>query len=81
MKQWEVIADNLKKASWSWSCVATVDSHGQMIWIADAHRDNGKRFIVSADEKPTAFLELESTIALAQIGLTSRRNFPKKVRH
>jgi hypothetical protein len=23
------------------------------------HRHNGKRFIVSADEKPTAFLELE----------------------
>jgi len=27
--------------------------------IADAHRDNGKRFIVTADEKLTAFLELE----------------------
>jgi hypothetical protein len=26
------------------------------------HRHNGKRFIVSADEKPTAFLELESAI-------------------
>jgi hypothetical protein len=25
----------------------------------DAHRDNGKRFVVSADEKLTAFLELE----------------------
>jgi hypothetical protein len=30
------------------------------IWIADAHRDGGKRFIVHADEKLTAFLELES---------------------
>jgi len=28
------------------------------IWIADAHRE-GKRFIVQADEKLTAFLELE----------------------
>jgi hypothetical protein len=26
------------------------------------HRHNGKRFIVIADEKPTAFLELESAI-------------------
>jgi hypothetical protein len=25
----------------------------------DAHRDNGKRFVVTADEKLTAFLELE----------------------
>jgi hypothetical protein len=36
-----------------------VDFEGQTIWIADAHRD-GKRFVVRADEKLTAFLELES---------------------
>jgi hypothetical protein len=28
------------------------------IWIADAHRD-GKQFIVRADEKVTAFVELQ----------------------
>jgi hypothetical protein len=33
---------------------------GRTIWIVDAHRDNGKRFVVRADEKLTAFLELES---------------------
>jgi hypothetical protein len=33
-----------------------------MIWIADAHRGDGKRFVVRADEKLTAFLELESAI-------------------
>jgi hypothetical protein len=32
-----------------------------MIWIADAHRD-GKRFVVHADEKLTAFVELESAL-------------------
>ena len=31
-------------------------------WIADAHRDDGKRFVVRADEKLTAFVELESAI-------------------
>jgi hypothetical protein len=30
---------------------------GRTIWIADAHRD-GKRFVVRADEKLTAFVEL-----------------------
>jgi len=35
---------------------------GRTIWIADAHRGDGKRFVVRADEKLTAFLELESTI-------------------
>jgi hypothetical protein len=59
MKFWEIIADNLSKAGFSWGCVATVDSNGQTIFVADAHRDNGKRFIVTADEKLRAFLELQ----------------------
>jgi hypothetical protein len=33
-----------------------------MIWIADAHRGDGRRFVARADEKLTAFLELESAI-------------------
>jgi hypothetical protein len=32
---------------------------GRTIWIVDAHRDDRKRFVVHADEKLTAFLELE----------------------
>jgi len=61
VKYWEIIADNLSKASWSWSCVSAIDSHGRTFWIADAHRD-GQRFIVRADEKLTAFMELEWAI-------------------
>jgi hypothetical protein len=30
--------------------------------IAGAHRDDGQRFVVRADEKLTAFMELESVI-------------------
>jgi hypothetical protein len=44
-----------RKAGWSWGCVSTVDSQGRTIWIADAHRDDGKRLVVRADEKVTAF--------------------------
>ena len=51
MKYWEIIADNLSKAGWSWGCVSAIDSEGQTIWIANAHRGNGKRFVVRADEK------------------------------
>jgi hypothetical protein len=42
--------------------VSAIDSEGRTIWIADAHRDDGKRFIVHADEKLTAFVELESAM-------------------
>ena len=53
MKDWEIVADNLSKAGWSWGCVSAIDSYGQTIWIADAHRDEGKRSVVRADEKLT----------------------------
>ena len=44
--------DNLSKTGWSWGCVATVvDRRGPTIFVADAHRDDGKHFIVRADEK------------------------------
>jgi hypothetical protein len=42
--------------------VAAVDCKGRTIWIADAHRDDGKRFVVRANEKLSAFLELESPV-------------------
>jgi hypothetical protein len=66
VKYWEIIADNLSKAGWSWGCVATVDARGQTIFVADAHRDDGKRYVVHADEKLTAFMELESAIRSAE---------------
>jgi hypothetical protein len=62
LNYWKIIADNLSKAGWSWGCVSAIESSGRTIWIADAHRDDGKRFVVHADEKLTAFLELEAAI-------------------
>jgi len=41
-----------------------VESEGRTIWIAAAHRGGGKRFVVHANEKRTAFLELERAICL-----------------
>ena len=61
---WEIIADNLSKAGFSWGCVSAIDSNGRTIWIVDAHRDDGKRFVAHAEEKVTAMLELERAICL-----------------
>jgi len=36
-----------------------IDCNGRTIWIANAHGDDDQRFVVHADEKLTAFLELE----------------------
>jgi len=65
MRYWEIIADNLSKAGWSLGWVSAIDCEGRTIWSADAHRDDGRRFVVSADEKLTAFVELEAAIRAA----------------
>jgi hypothetical protein len=71
VKYWEIIADNLSASGWSWGCVSAIDSDGQTMWIVDAHRDDGKGFVVRADEKLTALMELQSAIRLLrQIVLT-----------
>jgi hypothetical protein len=62
MKYREIIADRRKKAGWSYGYVSALDCEGRTIWIADAHRGDGKRFVVCADEILTAFIELKSAI-------------------
>jgi hypothetical protein len=61
-KDWRTIAENLGKAGWTWGCTSRVDSNGKTIFVADATRGDGKRFIVRADDELTAFLELERQI-------------------
>ena len=40
----------LSGPGWSWGGVSAIDSNGRMIWIADAHRGDGKRLVVHADD-------------------------------
>ena len=49
---------------------SAIDSSGRTIGIADAHRDDGKRFVIRADEKLTAFMELESAVRTLAAGVT-----------
>jgi hypothetical protein len=42
VKDWESIADDLSKAGFSWGYVSTIDSNGRTIFVADAHRGDGK---------------------------------------
>jgi len=41
---------------------SAIDCEGRTMFVADAHRHDGKRFVVRADEKLTAFVELEAAI-------------------
>jgi hypothetical protein len=66
MKYWEIIADNLHNTGWSLGWVSAVNREGRTIWIADARRGDGKRFVVRVDEKLTAFLECGSCNAVVR---------------
>jgi hypothetical protein len=70
LKYWEIIANRLKKAGFSLGWVSAVDSERRTIWIVDAHRD-GKRFVVRADEKLSAFVELERQVLTVTFYLAS----------
>jgi hypothetical protein len=58
----EAKARCIVNAGWSWGSVSAIDANRRTIWIADAHCGDGQRFIVHADLKLTAFLELELAI-------------------
>ena len=44
--------------------MSAVDCKSPTIWIVDAYRNDGKRYVVHADEILTAFLELERAICV-----------------
>jgi len=48
-------------ACWSWGYCSAVTRDGWR-WIVDAHKNDGKRYIVHSDELLSAFLELERTL-------------------
>jgi|SRR5215831_13320164 len=56
------IAENVSEAGWNWLGVS-FGLRGRTIWIADARRDNGKRFVVRAGREKLrlilAFLRLK----------------------
>jgi hypothetical protein len=60
-QQQAIIVNKIIKAGFSVGWVSALDGNGRTVWIVDAHRD-GKRFLVRADEKLTAFVELERAI-------------------
>ena len=71
-RSWELFADKLSKAGRSLGWVSAIDSEGRTIWIVDAHRYDGRRFIVRADEILSAFVELEAAIRKKSIDVVCR---------
>jgi hypothetical protein len=62
VKYWEIIANKIINAGFSVGWVSALDDDRRTVWIVNAHRD-GKRYVVHADEKLTAFVELEAQLS------------------
>ena len=61
MKYGELIANKVSAAGFTWGYCSAV-TRGGWRWILDAHKNDGKRYIVESDELLSAFLELEATL-------------------
>src|SRR5438552_14754711 len=61
MKYWEIIADKLSAAGWTWGYCSAVTENGWR-WVVDAYCGDGRRYIVESDELLSAFLELEAIV-------------------
>ena len=61
MKYWELIADKLSAAGWSWGYCSAVTQHGWR-WVLSAYCGDGRRYIVESDELQSAFLEQNETL-------------------
>ena len=65
---WEMIADELARRGWSYGIKEAVEADGRRVCVVDAHRDDGHRYVVTAETMLTAFLELKAMTEAAEDG-------------
>jgi len=66
MQYWEIVADKLSAAGWSWGLLQCSNPRWVGAGIVHAHRE-GRRYIVHSDELLRAFLELEASLLTAGV--------------
>jgi hypothetical protein len=64
VKYSEIIANNLNKAGWTVGCISSTRHDGRQFWVVAAERKDAGRFIVHADDKHSAFVELERAVCI-----------------
>jgi hypothetical protein len=62
---WEIIADNLSKAGWSWAVSQQLIPTGERSLSLTLIATTERGLLLREDEKLTAFVELESAVRAA----------------
>jgi len=61
MKYWEIVADKLSAAGWSWGYSSAVTKDGWR-WIVDAHKGDGKRYIIHSHAERLSGIGSDSAV-------------------
>lgn len=59
-RYWEIIADEIHAAGWSYGFCAVVDPEHGLLHYAWADKETGHKFTTPAETKMTAFIELQA---------------------
>jgi len=65
-----IIAHKFQQSRLELGSIPRTDRNGRQFWVVAAEREPAGRFIVRADEKLTAFLELQRAIHEFAVSLT-----------
>ena len=65
VKYWVAIAESLIQAGFNSGCSSKADSSRRVFFTAEAYSRDDRQFIVLADERLTAFSELERATGVA----------------
>lgn len=61
-QDWEVIADNIFRAGWSWGYCTAKTETSATLFVVDAHKTGHGHHVVRSDDPLAAFKELEKIV-------------------
>jgi hypothetical protein len=73
MKDWEIIADNLSKAGWSWGCVSALDSDADGRFVIEVPQQGA--FVIGAQAKRSVGNSTEHYYWLQPVSLEGQQKF------
>lgn len=59
---WEILADEIHVAGWSYGYTRAIFPDGKFYYIADAHKNDGCKYVAQAETLLTTFMELQNML-------------------
>ena len=59
----DIICRELAERGWSYGHTRSIDAEGRLLYVADARRRDGHRYVARAETLLTAYMELRGMVA------------------